>query len=87
MTDERNRTCGQHPTLGNVAASGTVRACGKVLEVADLYRCADCNTAFCRECIRTHFKDSEPAAEAAAFEYAKKVECDFFDSPDRWVAR
>lgn len=31
-----------------------------MLDVIDLYRCADCQTAFCRDCIRRHFRDQTP---------------------------
>ena len=65
MTNEdvRLRTCGQHPKLGDVTLQGS-RACGRVLSVVDLYRCADCQTAFCRECIRQHFVDQTPEQRA-----------------------
>jgi hypothetical protein len=57
----RLRTCGQHPTLGDVTQHGS-RACGRLLSVVDLYRCANCQTAFCRDCIRRHFADETPEA-------------------------
>lgn len=60
----RLRTCGQHPLLGDVTRHGS-KACHRVLSVIDLYRCADCQTAFCRECIRRHFRDETPEAKEA----------------------
>jgi hypothetical protein len=60
-SEARLRTCGQHPALGDVTVQGS-RACGRVLSVGDLYRCADCQTAFCRACIRRHFADETPEA-------------------------
>lgn len=61
---ERLRTCGQHPKLGDVTRQGS-RACGRVLSLADLYRCGDCQTAFCRDCLRRHFQDETPEAREA----------------------
>jgi hypothetical protein len=76
----RLRTCGQHPTLGDVTLQGS-RACGRVLSVVDLYRCADCQTAFCRDCIRRHFNDK--ATQDERWEYQKRVEADLDDDrPD-----
>lgn len=57
--DERLRTCGQHPTLGDVTMAGS-QACGRVLPAGELYRCADCRTAFCRDCLRRHFTSKPP---------------------------
>lgn len=70
----RLSTCGQHPTLGDVTRQGS-RACGRILSVADLYRCADCRTAFCRGCIRRHFADK--AREGEHWEYENKIAADF----------
>ena len=53
---QRLRTCGQHPTLGDVTREGS-RACGRILPVAELYRCGDCQTAFCVDCLRRHCSD------------------------------
>ena len=80
--DDRLRTCGQHPLLGDVTLHGS-RACRRLLSVADLYRCADCQTAFCRECIRRHFADETPAAREAMrkAELAANADLDF-DFPD-----
>lgn len=72
---ERLRTCGQHPTLGDVTLHGS-RACGRVLSVAELYRCADCQTAFCRGCIRRHFADQTPEAQDAAWKAQVAADAD-----------
>lgn len=56
--DRRRRTCGQHPKLGDVRQMGS-QACGRMLQVVDLYRCGDCGTAFCRDCLRRHFQTPE----------------------------
>ena len=66
--DDRLRTCGQHPTLGDVSTLGG-RGCRRVLAVEDLYRCVNCNTAYCKHCIQRHFKDETPE-ELAAFDKA-----------------
>lgn len=43
--------CGMHPKFG-----ATGLGCGRSIEHADyLYRCADCDTAFHKDCIRQHF--------------------------------
>ena len=45
--------CGDHPKLGHRPLG---LGCGESIESASaLYRCAQCDTAFHRECIRQHF--------------------------------
>lgn len=79
--DARLRTCGQHPLLGAVTFCGT-RACGQVLAVAQLYRCADCRTAFCRDCIERHFGDMKATAQDARWKAQIAAEADGDDPRD-----
>lgn len=72
---DRNRRCGQHPTLGHISI---VRSCDRLLEIHDLYRCADCQTAFCRDCIRAHFRDEQPVNQ----EQMRKLENELAADPD-----
>lgn len=76
---DRLRTCGQHPTIGDVTVQGS-RACGRLLSIVDLYRCANCRTAFCRGCIEQHFKDETPEARDAAWKAQLAAEADGDDN-------
>lgn len=77
--DSRLRTCGQHPTLGDVTLHGS-RACGRLLSIVDLYRCANCQTAFCRACIQRHFADETPEAREALRKAELAAEEDFYEA-------
>ena len=47
------------------------------MEITDLYRCADCQTAFCRTCIRIHFNDEKPENKKAIEDYTETLVSDF----------